>query len=86
LVTEIFANMLKSLPSLSSPCEVTVKSDTNKTRGMLRTYVVTRLAWVHVSLVVGVVFFANKKFCLLDPLSFPLMLLKIVEFEAGVKY
>jgi hypothetical protein len=53
----------------------------------LRTYVITRrLIWVHVSLVVGVIFFANKKLCLLDPLRFPLMLLKIIEFEARVKY
>jgi hypothetical protein len=84
----MFAKVVKSLslsPS-SPPCEVVVRH-TNRTCGVLITYCVrSHSLWTFFSLVVNDIFFANKVFCVVDPLFLPVLLPEVLKLEARVKY
>jgi hypothetical protein len=85
----MFAKVVKSSSSssLSSPsCEVVVRH-TNRTCGVSITYhIASRSLWTFFSLVVNDIFFANKVFCVVDPLFLPVLLPEVLKLEARVKY
>jgi hypothetical protein len=88
LVTEMFAKVVKSSSSslLSPSCEIVVRY-TNRTCGVSITYHVRSCSlWTFFSLIVNDIFFANKVFCIADPLFLPVLLPEVLELEARVKH